>query len=188
MIKNEHQYQVTKSWIDKFQQAIISLHQNSDKKQKDPEGWKLIIDSYFAQIRNLLDEIVEYESLIDHNPEETLILQSSNIRISEIGDILVKVRIAKKISVKELAALTRFTPEKIQEYENKDYQNASFDAVIEVAEALGIKLQHCTVVSAIDGFLGSELMNVRQIQHVDSSQMNASEDSVLADSPIQTAS
>lgn len=164
MIKNEYQYQVTKTWVDKFQQAIISLHQNEDKKQKDPEGWKLIIDSYFAQIRNLLDEIAEYESLVDHEPEETLVLQSSNIRLSEIGDILIKVRIAQKISIEELAALTRLTPEQINEYEAKDYQNASFDIVIEVTEALGIKLQHCTVVSKINDFLSKELEKVRQVQ------------------------
>jgi hypothetical protein len=96
MIKNEYQYQVTKTWVDKFQQAIISLHQNEEKKQKDPEGWKLIIDSYFAQIRNLLDEIAEYESLVDHEPEEILVLQSSNITLSEIGSILIKVRILPK--------------------------------------------------------------------------------------------
>ncbi|MEC4812993.1 MAG: helix-turn-helix transcriptional regulator [Scytonema sp. PMC 1069.18] len=174
MIKNEHEYQVTKSWIGKFQQAIISLSQNEEKKQKDPEGWQLIIDSYFAQIKNLLDEIAEYESLVDHNPEDTLILQTSNTRLSEMGEILVKARIAKKISLKELAALTKFTSEQIQEYENKDYQNASFDAVIEVAEALGIKLQHCTVVSKIDDFLSNELTKVRQSEHIDTDSLAAS--------------
>ncbi len=125
-----------------------------------------MIDSYFAQIKNLLDEIADYESLLDHNPEETLVLQTSNISLSEMGKILIKARIAQKISLKELAALTRLTEEKIKEYENKDYQNASFDDVIEVAEALGLKLQHCTVVSKIDGFLSSELTKIRQPQHI----------------------
>ncbi|MUH01524.1 helix-turn-helix domain-containing protein [Scytonema sp. UIC 10036] len=166
MIKNEYEYQVTKSWVGKFQQAIITFSQNEEKKQKDPEGWQLMIDSYFAQIKNLLDEIADYESLLDHNPEETLVLQTSNISFSEMGKLLVKARIAQKISLKELAALTRLTEEKLKEYENKDYQNASFNDVIEVAEALGIKLQHCTLVSKIDGFLSSELTKIRQHQHI----------------------
>ncbi len=166
MIKNEHEYQVTKSWVGKFQQAIIHLSQNDEKKQKDPEGWQLTIDSYFAQIKNLLDEIAEYEFLLDHNPKETLILQTSNLSFSEIGKMLVKARIAQKISLKELAKLTRLTEEKLQEYENKDYQNASFDNVIEVAEALGLKLQHCTAVSKIDNFLSSELTKIRQFEHI----------------------
>lgn len=166
MIKNEHEYQVSKSWVVKFQQAIISLYQNEEKKQKDPEGWQLIIDSYFAQIKNLLDEITEYESLLDHNSQEILILQNSNIRLSQIGEIIIKVRIAKKISLEELSAITKLTKEQIKEYEDKDYQNASFDAVIEIAEALGIKLQHCTVVSEIDNFLSNELTKIRQFEHI----------------------
>jgi Helix-turn-helix len=166
MIKNEHEYQATKSWVIKFQQAIISLYQNEQKKQKDPDGWQLIIDSYFAQIKNLIDEITAYESLVDHNPKEILILQTSNTRLSQIGEILIKVRIAKKISIEELSALTRLTKEQIKEYENKDYQNASFDAVIEIAEALGIRLQHCTVVSEIDNLLSNELTKLRQFEHI----------------------
>lgn len=84
-------------------------------------------------------------------------LQNVNLRIDEIGEILVKVRIAQKITEKEIAALTQLTEEEIKEYEKKDYQNASFDTVIEVAEALGIKLQHCIVVSEINDFLSGEL-------------------------------
>lgn len=173
MIKNEHQYQVTKSWVNKFQEAIINLHQNESKKQKDPEGWQLIIDSYFAQIRNLLDEIIEYENLVNHNPETPLVLSTKNVRLDDIGDILIKVRIAKKITEKELAILTNVTEEQIKEYEKKDYQNASFDTVLEVADALGIKLQHCTIVSEINSFMGEEIMKVRQTQHVDNSRIAA---------------
>jgi Helix-turn-helix len=165
MIKDEQQYQVTKSWVEKFQQAIISLHLNEEKKQNDPEGWKLIIDSYFAQIKNLLDEIAEYDSLVDHKPEERLVLPASNIRLSQVGSILVKVRIAKKISHSELAALTKITTEQIKKYENNDYQNANFYDVIEVAEALGIKLQNCSVESKIDDFIAEEIMKLRQAQH-----------------------
>lgn len=174
MIKNERQYQITKSWVNKFQEAIISLHQNEIKKQTDPEGWQLIIDSYFAQIRNLLNEIVEYENLVGHNPETPLVLSTNNARLDDIGDILIKVRIAKKITEKELAILTNVTEDQIKGYEKKNYQNATFDTVIEVADALGVKLQHCTVVSEINDFMGEEIMKVRQAQHVDNSKIAAS--------------
>ncbi len=168
MIKNEHQYHVTKSWVDKFQQAIISLHQNESKKQKDPEGCQLIIDSYFAQIKSLLNEIVEYENLVSHNPETPLIISTSNVRLDDISDILIKVRIAKNITEKELAIIINVTEENIRSYEKNNYQNASFDTVIEVADALGIKLQHCTIVSEINNLVGEEIMKVRQAQHADS--------------------
>lgn len=174
MIKNEHQYQVTKSWIERFQQGIIKLHQNEEKRQKDPEGWQLLIDSYYAHIKNLQLEIAEYELLLDHNPATGLALQTVNLTIDDIGEILIKVRIAKKITEQELAALTRLTEEQIKEYEKKDYQNASFDTVIEVGDALGIKLQHCIVVSEINDFLSSQLMEVRQSKNVDAALKEAS--------------
>lgn len=162
MIKNEHQYQVTKSWVEKFQQAVISLYLNKEKKQKNPDGWKLTLDSYFAQIKNLLDEISEYESLVNHNEILPLILSNSNLNIDDIAEILIKVRIAKKITEEELAILTKSTEEQIKEYEQKDYQNASFDTVTEVAEALGIKFQHCVVVAQTNDLINDELIKIRQ--------------------------
>ena len=162
MIKDEHEYQVTKSWISKFQQAIITLGKNEEKKSKDPEGWQLQIDSYFAHIKHLLNELVEYESLINHSPETSLFLQNNNVNLDEIGDTLIKVRIAKKISQKELARLANLTEDEVVDYEKKEYQNASFGTMIEVAEALGIKFQQYTVVSQINESLGKELLQLRE--------------------------
>lgn len=167
MIKNDHQYRTTKSWVEKFQQSIISLYRNEEKKQKDLDGWKLILDSYFSQIQNLLDEISEYEYLINHNYKKPLILSNSDVRLDDIGRILIKVRIAKKITEKELAILTKLTEEQIKECEQKDYQNASFDTVIEIAEALGVKLQHCVVVAETNDLVNEELIKIRQAQHTD---------------------
>jgi len=167
MIKNEHQLMVTMSWVEKFQQAINSLYQNEEKRLLDLEGWQLLIDSYFAHIKNLRSEIAEYKSLKNHNTETPLVLQTVNLNIDDIGEIIIKVRIAKKITEKELAALVGLTEEQVRKYENKDYQNASFDTVIAVADALGIKLQHCIVISDINDFLKEQLIEVRQSGSVD---------------------
>ncbi len=161
MIKNEHQLAVSKSWVEKFQQAILNLHQNEEKRFNDPEDWQLQIDSYYAHVKNLQEEIVEYESLKEHNPEKPLVLQNVNLSVDEIGEILVKVRIAKKITEQELAEVTGLTEAEIKDYEKEDYQNATFDNVIEVAEALGVKLQHCIVVSEISDFVNQEIEEVR---------------------------
>jgi transcriptional regulator with XRE-family HTH domain len=162
MIKNSHQLTVTKSWIEKFQQAIVSLLLNEDKKLKDPEGWQIIIDSYDAQIKNLQAEIAEYKYLSDHNPEERLVLSATNISLDEIGELLIKVRIAKKVTEKELATITQLTEPQIKEYENKDYQNAKFEDVIEVADALGIKFQHCVMASEANDFVSKKILILGQ--------------------------
>ncbi|GAA6620641.1 helix-turn-helix domain-containing protein [Scytonema sp. NUACC26] len=173
MIKNEYQLMVTKSWIEKFHQAIMNLYQNEEKRRKDPDGWQLLIDSYYAHIKNLHTEIAEYKNLKNHNPENSLVLQNVNLNVDEIGEILIKVRLAKKITEKELAALTQLTEEHIKEYEKHDYQNASFDTVIEVADALGVKLQHCIVVAEINEFLESQLMEVRETEKIEAEFQSA---------------
>jgi len=162
MIKNSHQLMVTKSWINKFQQAIVSLHGNEDKKQKYPEEWQIIIDSYYGQLKILQAEIAEYEYLLDHNPEKRLVLSATNVSLDEIGEVLIKVRIANKVTEKELAALTQLTEKQIKEYENKDYQNAKFEEILEVADALGIKFHHCIMASEINGFMSNKILELRQ--------------------------
>ncbi|MBA3921386.1 MAG: helix-turn-helix transcriptional regulator [Nostocaceae cyanobacterium] len=162
MNKNSHQLMVTKSWVEKFQQAIVSLHENEDKKQKDAEEWQIIIDSYYAQIKNLQAQIAEYEYLLDHNPEKRLVLSATNVSLDEIGEVLIKVRIANKVTEKELAALTQLTEKQIKEYENKDYHNAKFEDILEVADALGIKFEHFVMASENNGFVRKEILKLRQ--------------------------
>lgn len=45
MIKNEHEYGVTKYWVERFEEAIASRHQNEEKKTNDPDGWQGLQDS-----------------------------------------------------------------------------------------------------------------------------------------------
>jgi len=165
MIKNEHEYGVTKYWVERFEEAIASLGQNEEKKTKDPDGWQLLQDSYQSQMEALRSEITEYEALIAHARERPLVLQTSDLTIDKaIVQILIEARIAAKISPKELAGLTGISEYTIKEYEDRNYQNASFLDVIEVAEALGIKLQSGVFVSDIDDFIESKLAKVRN-QH-----------------------
>jgi hypothetical protein len=70
MIKNDYQLTITKSWIEKFHQAIMSLYQNEEKRRKDPEGWQLLIDSYYAHIKNLHTEIAESSKLLGFTKRE----------------------------------------------------------------------------------------------------------------------
>lgn len=158
MIKNEHEYGVTKSWAEKFSKAIASLHQNEEKKTNDPDGWQLLQDSYQSQLEVLQSEIVEYEALKAHDLESPLTLKTSDLTIDKaIVQILIQARIAAKISPKELAGVTGISEDKIKEYEDRNYQNASFIDVIEVAEALGIKLRSGVFVSYVDDLIKSQL-------------------------------
>lgn len=164
MIKNEHQYQVTKSWAEKFSTAIASLHQNEEKKNKDPDGWQLLLDSYQSQMKSLQDEIAEYEALIAHDPHQPVVLKVNDF--SQISDLLIKARIALKISQKELAYLCERTEEQILNYEEKDYQNANFIDFLAVSDALGIQIQEGKFFAQLHEFYQDRLNAMRESYHL----------------------
>lgn len=164
MIKNEHQYQVTKSWAEKFSTAIESLHQNEEKKNQDLDGWQLLLDSYQSQMKSLQDEIAEYEALISHDPHQPVVLKVNDF--SQISDLLIKARIALKISQKELAYLCDRTEEQIHNYEEKDYQNASFIDFLAVSDALGIQIQEGQFFAQLHEFYQERLTAMRESYHL----------------------
>ncbi len=63
------------------------------------------------------------------------------IYIDYLPQILIKARMAAKLSQKELADLTGLTEEKIKRYEDNDYEDASFLDVRFVIDALEIQVQ-----------------------------------------------
>ncbi len=81
----------------------------------------------------------EYETLKTHDLRIPLVLKFENI--NDLSLLLIKARIAAKFSQKELADLAGLTEGQIQEYEDKDYETASFLDVMAVFDALDIKIQ-----------------------------------------------
>jgi transcriptional regulator with XRE-family HTH domain len=84
-------------------------------------------------------EIAEYEMLTSHDSQAPIVLELDDI--DYLPDILIKARIAAKLSEKELGALCGCTEEQIKRYEKDDYQSASFLDFRRVIFALNIKIQ-----------------------------------------------
>lgn len=160
MIKNEHQYYVTKSWAEKFERAIASVRQNEQNEKNDPDGWQLLQGSYQSQLNSLQEEIAEYETLTTHDPNQPVVIKITEV--NEISDVIIKARIAFKISQEELAALSGITEKEIQQHEEKDYQNASFVDVLAVTDALGIKIEQGAFVAKLYEFYKEKLAAIRQ--------------------------
>lgn len=144
---NDHQYQLTQSWVSKFEESLTILAQNKTKKEQDPDGWQLLQDSYKSQLDTLRSELAEYENLIDHNPNAPISLDITDINY--LSDVLIKARIALKLTQSELAKLAGITRNQIIIYEEKDYQNASFIDVLAVSNALGIKINNGVVIAQL---------------------------------------
>ncbi|BAZ14986.1 hypothetical protein NIES4071_68560 [Calothrix sp. NIES-4071] len=139
MIKNEKQYEYSKDCARRFKYSIAVIEKDEAFKQKDPEGWQLDIDVKKSHLMALQAEIAEYELLTSHDGQTPIVLRLDDI--DYLAQILIKARMAAKLSQKELADLTGLPVEKIKQYEDDDYASASFLDVRYVIDALDIQIQ-----------------------------------------------
>jgi DNA-binding XRE family transcriptional regulator len=139
MIKNERQYRITKAQVQKFEQALAQLMQSEVAQQENPLLWQVQGDALSSQINDLQEELTEYEALTNGSPNQPVIL---NLRsLSELPFALIKARIAAKLSQKALADRLGIKEQQIQRYEATEYASANLSRVIEISEALGLKLE-----------------------------------------------
>ncbi|MUH00860.1 hypothetical protein F7734_54770 [Scytonema sp. UIC 10036] len=122
-------------------------------------------DSNNALRQKLIDEIVEYETLVTHPPTNPLVLEISDM--NDLPNLLIKARIAFKLTQQELAVLSDRTPAQIKAFEEKNYHNASFLDFLTISKVLGIQIINGEFVAQIDDFYKQELMNVRQEANLD---------------------
>jgi len=148
MIKNEQEYTFTQDIIREFEKSLATLEGDKAKKNNDPDGWKLIRGSLQCHLDKLKAEVAEYEKLISHNPHSPLILQLDDI--DNLPQILIKARMAAKLSQQELAELAGLTEEQIKSYEDNDYEDASFIDVKFVIDALDIQIQQGEFLIPLD--------------------------------------
>lgn len=139
MIKDEKQYQYTQEWAKKFEKSIAALELDENKKTTDPDGWELLRASLQSQLDTLTEEIAEYETLTSHDVRTPIMLKLNEI--SYLPQLLIKARLAAKLTQKELADLAGLTEEQIREYEDKDYETASLVNFMAVIDALDLKIQ-----------------------------------------------
>jgi len=169
MIKSSHEYSITKSWVDRFTQALVILRQNEEKKLKDPDGWQLLQDSYHCRIRRLREEMAEYEMLLAQDCDRPISLSITEIQ--DISDAMIKARIALKLSQKELGMICGRTEEQIKQYEAKDYQNASFVDVLAVSYALGIEFRYGMLMASLDDYYKKKLDEIRNAEKIEMEQI-----------------
>ena len=104
MIKNELEYNITKNWVEGMTRAMVPiamLEQDEHQKKNQPDVWQSHYDGVTSQREDLQEQIAEYEALIAHNPNELITLQVECM--NKISQLLIKARIAFKITQKELA-------------------------------------------------------------------------------------
>ena len=134
MIKNERQYKITRAQAVRFSNALQSLRQ----RPNTPNGLHPLIakaqeDAISSQLADLESELREYESL-----KAGEFQWDSLSMVADLPSILIKARIARGLSQKDLAQRVGLKEQQIQRYEATDYATANLARIREVVNAFGV--------------------------------------------------
>jgi HTH-type transcriptional regulator/antitoxin HigA len=129
MIKSDAQRERTMTQIEGFRQALAKGAQGGPGKRS-----AAIRGSYQSMIRQLVDELHEYDQL----KSGELVLPHME-RLDQIAPYISKIRIAKGVSQTELARRLGVSKQVISRYEESDYQTVALTRLQEILDAVGVK-------------------------------------------------
>ena len=137
MIKNERQYRITRTQAEHFFQALYDLDtQESNADAEHPLFRKAKRDAVASQLEELQSQLREYEDLIAGRFEFDRLNS-----VAELPAILVKARIARGMSQRQLADLLGLKEQQIQRYEATDFVSASLARIKEIADVLSLNVE-----------------------------------------------
>ena len=134
MITNERQYQISKAQAAKFRAAIDAPGTNI--RALHPRAQKALREAAQSQLDDLLAELDDYERL--RGGQLTSITVES---IAELAPALVKARIMRNWTQKELADRLAVAEQQVQRYEATQYKGVSIERLQAVADALKLRVQ-----------------------------------------------
>ncbi|MBZ8179976.1 helix-turn-helix transcriptional regulator [Oscillatoria salina IIICB1] len=139
MILNDLEYQTTKERIAGFQRALTELNTPDNKlKKTNPVLWQLNVDGVQSLLADFSEQIQEYEALISRKQHEPLVFEIDSL--AQLPQILIKARLAAKISQSELANRLGIEASLLQRYEDREYESATLTQLLEISQILGISI------------------------------------------------
>ena len=144
MTTNEVQYRNTKAHLRQFEEALQNLEAAS------PEGTRgklaqLEIDAVRAQADDLRAELEEYERL---RSGQVFAFEASSLE--GLATLLVKARVARGWSQRQLASRLGVAEQQVQRYESTGYRSASLARILDVATALGVTVTERAELHELD--------------------------------------
>ena len=131
MIKNEHQYRITRKLLCELESSLSSVYGDKQFAELPAKAKSAHISGLKAQLQQCSEDLSEYEALksgrFDFNKLPNL---------DQIPSWLIKARIARGLNQEVLGALLRLKKQQIQQYESTDYASVSLTRIREIAEAL----------------------------------------------------
>lgn len=134
MIKNERQYTITKAQARKFKDAIEAM--GLGKAGRHPLLVKAQRDALESQLTELEAQLKEYETLRSGKLKKLKKSRFQNLPLE-----LIRARIVRGMTQKDLARKLGLKEQQIQRYEETEYASASLGRVYEVIRALDIEVR-----------------------------------------------
>jgi DNA-binding Xre family transcriptional regulator len=134
MITNERQHQISKAQIAKFRAAVDAPHGGT--RTLHPRAQKALREAAQSQLDDLIAEVAEYERLRDG--------QLTSITAESIADLalaLIRARIMRNWTQKELADRLAVAEQQVQRYEATQYKGVSVERLQAVADALKLRVR-----------------------------------------------
>jgi DNA-binding XRE family transcriptional regulator len=131
-VTNQRQYRVTVAAIRRFEQALKAAEQ--EYSGRDPVLAKAVKEGIAGEIEVLRQQVDDYLEM----RKETGPYRMSSF--DEIPDVLIRARVAKGLTQKELAKRLGIKPQQVQRYEAGHYAHASLARVQQVAHCLDVRV------------------------------------------------
>jgi HTH-type transcriptional regulator/antitoxin HigA len=132
MVQNRRQYNVTKGQIERLRNALGAAE--GIKAKMPPRIYAAMVAGIQSQIADMEQELREYEEL---EKAEEIHLASAE----DLPQVLIKARVARGYTQKDLAEKLRLKPQQIQRYEGTGYRAVSLRRLLDIMKALDLDLQ-----------------------------------------------
>lgn len=136
MITNERQLLNSRAQAARFRDSLAALEQGSlNNTDLHPQLKQAQIDAVRGQLESLLQEIDEYEKL------RSGVVSSIDLdSLADLPEALIRARIAAGLTQRDLADRLGLKEQQIQRHEANRYEGASFSRLVDVADALGLRI------------------------------------------------
>jgi HTH-type transcriptional regulator / antitoxin HigA len=132
MITNQRQYLTTQAQAERFRQALTA----PDTSGMHPKATKAMRAGLRSQLDDLEAEIAEYDAL-----RQGKVSAFEAESIVGIGIALIKARIMRNLTQKELAERLTLAEQQVQRYEATQYRGVAAERLQQVADALKLRVR-----------------------------------------------
>lgn len=132
MITNEVQHRATKTLLEQFEEAAANLERDAGPERRT-KLQQLEIDAVRSQADHLRADIHEYQRLRDG---DVVVFEGANL--GDLASILIKARIARGWTQRQLADRLGVAEQQVQRYESTAYRSTSLARLCDIVDALGI--------------------------------------------------